>query len=588
MDLESIFPAPDRRSLAMTLNNVLAAPGFAGWSEGEPLDVQRMLYTAEGRPRLAVVSIAHLTDAQRMFFVTMLLNELLVWMRCQPGTASLRALLYMDEVFGYLPPTANPPSKLPLLTLLKQARAFGLGVVLATQNPVDLDYKALSNAGTWFLGRLQTERDKARVVDGLEGASSSAGVRFDRQRTEQILSGLKSRVFLMNNVHEDEPTVYQTRWTLSYLRGPLTRQQIQRLMQSRRSAPADVADSGATAVSSPRLAEAAAAAVAAPAVAPPSDAPAPMIPPEITQRYARAVATIPRSARLVYRPALLAVAQVHYVDRKSQTDHWQKVMRIHVLTNGAAGDPWEQSEPVASEQVTLEEEPLADARFAPLPSAATQVRQFDNWTKALRSFLYRTERLSLLYCAALKQYSQPNQRQGDFRVWIKDQARQQRDLAVEKLRQKYASRMESLEERLRKAQQRVEVEQGQSQEATISAAISLGTSMLGALFGRKLRSSSNVTRAGTSMRAARRAASQRGDISRAKENVEALEEDIRTLNQELEQEISELSTAWSVDQLEVETLEIKPRKTDITVEPVSLLWLPCAVDESGLTDPVWR
>src|SRR5690606_17255359 len=155
-----------------------------------------------------------------------LLNEVLAWMRSQPGTSSLRALLYMDEVFGYLPPTANPPTKTPLLTLLKQARAFGLGLVLATQNPVDLDYKALSNAGTWFLGRLQTERDKRRVLDGLEGATAAAGMGFDRRRIEQILSGVRSRVFLMNNVHEDEPVVFHTRWALSFLRGPLTREQI--------------------------------------------------------------------------------------------------------------------------------------------------------------------------------------------------------------------------------------------------------------------------------------------------------------------------------------------------------------------------
>ena len=171
LDLESFYPAKDRFALAMRLNNLLASPGFTAWLEGEPLDMQRLLYTPEGKPRVSIFSIAHLSDAERMFFVTLLLNQMLGWMRQQPGTTSLRALLYMDEIFGYLPPVANPASKAPMLTLLKQARAFGLGVVLATQNPVDLDYKALSNAGTWFIGRLQTERDKARVLDGLEGAS---------------------------------------------------------------------------------------------------------------------------------------------------------------------------------------------------------------------------------------------------------------------------------------------------------------------------------------------------------------------------------------------------------------------------------
>ena len=206
--------------------------------EGEPLDVGSLLHTPEGKPRVAIFSIAHLSDAERMFFVSLLLNQMLGWMRTQSGTTSLRALLYMDEIFGYFPPVANPPSKTPLLTLLKQARAFGVGVVLATQNPVDLDYKGLANTGTWFIGRLQTERDKARVLDGLEGAAGSAGQGFDRAAIERILSGLSSRVFLMNNVHEDHPVVFETRWAMSYLRGPLTRAQIKTLMDARRGAPA--------------------------------------------------------------------------------------------------------------------------------------------------------------------------------------------------------------------------------------------------------------------------------------------------------------------------------------------------------------
>ena len=189
VDLESFYPAKQRFKLSMTLNNLLASPGFAAWMEGEPLDIQRLLFTPQGRPRLSILSISHLSDAERMFFVTILCNEVISWMRRQSGTSSLRAILYMDEIFGYFPPSANPPSKTPMLTLLKQARAFGLGIVLATQNPVDLDYKGLANAGTWFLGRLQTERDKARVLDGLEGAAASSGAAFDRSQMERMLSG---------------------------------------------------------------------------------------------------------------------------------------------------------------------------------------------------------------------------------------------------------------------------------------------------------------------------------------------------------------------------------------------------------------
>ena len=238
MELDSFYPEKERMKLALALNGLLAAPGFASWLEGVPLDIATLLRTPEGKPRVAIMSIAHLSDAERMFFVSLLLNQVLGWMRAQSGTSSLRAILYMDEIFGFFPPVATPPSKQPLLTLLKQARAFGLGVLLATQNPVDLDYKGLSNAGTWLLGRLQTERDKARVLEGLEGVAAAAHASFDKRQIDTMLAGLGSRVFLMNNVHEDAPRLLESRWSMSYLRGPLTRDQIRKLMDGKRPATA--------------------------------------------------------------------------------------------------------------------------------------------------------------------------------------------------------------------------------------------------------------------------------------------------------------------------------------------------------------
>ena len=228
LDLETFFPARERQELALRFNSVLAAPGFDAWSAGEPLDAASLLFTPAGKPRIAIISVAHLDDQQRMLVVSLVLNAVLRWTRRQTGTSSLRALVYMDEVFGYLPPVANPPSKLPLLTLLKQARAFGVGLVLATQNPVDLDYKALSNTGTWFLGKLQTERDKARMLDGLEGVSSG----LDRQAIDRALSSLRGRVFLMHNVHEQSPIAFETRWALSYLRGPMGREELRRFAKA--------------------------------------------------------------------------------------------------------------------------------------------------------------------------------------------------------------------------------------------------------------------------------------------------------------------------------------------------------------------
>jgi hypothetical protein len=247
VDLDTFFPERERFELAMRLNAVLAAPGFEQWFDGEPLDPARLLYTADGRPRVVVFSIAHLGDPERMFFVTLLLHAMVGWMRTQTGTSSLRSILYMDEIAGYFPPVANPPSKPPLLTLLKQARAFGVGVVLATQNPVDLDYKGLSNIGTWFLGRLQTERDKERVLDGLQGTAAGT---LDRAGADRILSTLGKRVFLLHNVHEKAPVVFQTRWTLSYLRGPLSRDQI-RVLSRRAEAQAAVGGADPATAGSP-------------------------------------------------------------------------------------------------------------------------------------------------------------------------------------------------------------------------------------------------------------------------------------------------------------------------------------------------
>jgi hypothetical protein len=236
LDLESFYPAKERAQLAVRMNNLLASPGFNAWLEGVPLDVGQLLRSESGKPRVAIVSIAHLSETERMFFVSLLLNQVLDWVRTQSGTTSLRAVLYMDEIFGYFPPVAEPPSKRPLLTLLKQSRAFGLGILLATQNPVDLDYKGLANTGTWFLGRLQTERDKARVLEGLESASASAHAEFDKSEIDAMLSGLSQRIFLMHNVHEDAPVVFESRWAMSYLRGPLTRDQIKKLMDGKRPA----------------------------------------------------------------------------------------------------------------------------------------------------------------------------------------------------------------------------------------------------------------------------------------------------------------------------------------------------------------
>jgi len=347
MDVDSFFPSKDRFALAMKLNNLLAAPGFQAWLEGEALDVQQLLYASTGKPRLAIFSIAHLNDAERMFFVTLLLSQMVGWMRAQSGTTSLRAILYMDEIFGYLPPVANPPSKLPLMTLLKQARAFGLGVVLATQNPVDLDYKGLANTGTWFIGRLQTERDKARVLEGLEGASASAGKKFDKGRMEQTLAGLGSRIFLMNNVHEDEPVVFESRWCLSYLRGPLTRTQIKTLMDPQRAAHTSMAPTSSAAKPEKSVKGGA----------------RPMLPPDVPQYFVPIRGTKPAGSELVYAPMLLGSSQIRFTDSKSAIDTMQDINVLATITEGAVAVDWDHAGTAELALSDLEQTPENGAQF---------------------------------------------------------------------------------------------------------------------------------------------------------------------------------------------------------------------------------
>jgi hypothetical protein len=568
LDLESFFSSKDRFELAMTLNNLLASPSFAAWSQGDPLDVGRLLYTAEGKPRLAILSIAHLSDAERMFFVTVLLNEVIAWMRSQPGTGSLRALLYMDEVFGYFPPTANPPSKTPMLTLLKQARAYGLGVVLATQNPVDLDYKGLSNAGTWFLGRLQTERDKARVIEGLEGASAAAGAGFDRARIERILAGLGSRVFLMNNAHEDEAVVFHTRWALSYLRGPLTRAQIAQLMAERKeTAPPPAA---------PAASEA----------APAADSTRPVVPPEIEEYFLPAAGTAGARGRLVYRPAALGVATLHYTKARTEIDVWRSVAMLAPLGGDEAlRMPWEDAALLEGGAPDLDQEPEEGAQFSSLASDAARPATYVRWSKMLRTHLYRSCPLLVWRSTDPRAMSRPGESEGEFRGQLRQLLHEQRDLEIEKLRKRYAPKLAALGDRIRKAEQRIEREREQYRQQKMHTAVSIGATVLGALFGRKLGSVGNVGRATTAARGASRAARERGDVARAREDAEALEQQLRELEAELETRLEAIREQADDSKLVCEELPIRPRKSDLTIERVALVWTPWRVGEDGIAEP---
>jgi hypothetical protein len=577
LDVDAFFPSKDRFALAMTLNNLLAAPGFAAWMEGEPLDIGSFLFTRAGKPRVSIFSIAHLGDAERMFFVSLLLNQTVGWMRTQSGTTSLRALVYMDEIFGYFPPVANPPSKGPLLTLLKQARAFGVGVVLATQNPVDLDYKGLGNAGTWFIGRLQTERDKARVLDGLEGAAGGAGGRFDRSAMEATIAGLGNRVFLMNNVHDDAPVVFETRWAMSYLRGPLTRAQIKVLMDPRR-------DETAAAPSSPAASAAARAASPAPAATGGASA-RPVLPPDVPQHFL----PVRGAARdLVYEPMLLGVAQVRFSDPKRGVDVTQDVAVLARVTSGAVAVDWEQGTEAALAVGDLEAEPAAGAAFAELPAPAGKKKSYADWGRDFGGWLFRTRRLELYASPSLKQSSRPGESEGEFRARLQLAAREARDAAVETLRQKYAPKSAAIVDRLRRAQQAVERESGQATQQGLQVAISVGATLLGAFLGRKAVSATTLGRATTAARGAGRAMKEAQDISRAKETVESLEQQAADLDAEFKRESEALAAQMEPSREALETVALRPSKANISVKLVALAWAPYRRNAQGTSVPAWE
>ncbi|MDX2115481.1 MAG: DUF87 domain-containing protein [Planctomycetota bacterium] len=559
MELETVYPSSERFELALRLNSLVASPGFAAWTEGVALDLASLLYTPAGKPRMCIFSIAHLGDAERMFFVSLLLNQTLAWVRAQPGTTSLRALVYMDEIAGYVPPTANPPSKRPLLTLMKQARAFGVGVVLATQNPVDLDYKGLSNAGTWFLGRLQTERDKARVLDGLEGAMASASGGFDRAAIDSILSRLSARVFLMHNVHEDGPVIFQSRWAMSYLRGPLTRQQLRTLTQGRSGERAAPGASERPAAAAPAVVPASAGRGAA--------RERPVLPPDVPQFF------LPGgdAGGVRYAPLLMGSARIHYSDARMGIETDVMHCCLAPIVDGPVPVDWDRAEVTELTEGDLLREPAAGASFEPLPAEAGRARSYETWKKQLADALYRTQRLSLTAAPDLKMVARPGESGGDFRIRLRHAARERRDAAVAALRQKYAARLRALEERERRAAQAVEVQKDQASGASFRTAVSIGSAVLGAMFGRK---GGSVGRAATAARSSSRASQEARDVARAEETLAAVRAQRAELDAQMNAESDGVTAEIDAAQERVETLTLKPKKSAISVRAVVLVWKP--------------
>ncbi|HXG56897.1 MAG TPA: DUF87 domain-containing protein [Vicinamibacterales bacterium] len=561
LDLDAFFPRKDRFDLALQLNGILAAPGFDQWFEGEPLDLARLLRTKDGKPRVSIFSIAHLGDAERMFFVSLLLNQVVSWMRGQTGTSSLRAIIYMDEIAGYFPPVANPPSKQPLLTLLKQARGFGVGVVLATQNPVDLDYKGLANTGTWFIGRLQTDRDKARLLDGLEGAAAGA---IDRADADRLLSALPKRVFLLHNVHEPKPVVFQTRWTMSYLRGPMSREQIKQVQGSGvqgsevRGSQVQGARGQGSSVHGSR-----------------GEGVRPILPPGIEQYFVPdAAAGRTDVSAPVYAPVVLGAARVVFTDAKLGVDLSRDVVFAAPILEGPVAVDWQQAVPLDTPATTLQREPSSpDATFATLPPAAQQPRSYAAWSKSFSQWLSQSQRLSLMRHAETRLTSAPGEEERDFKGRVQDARRATRDLAVDAVRKKFATKRDALAERLRKAGAAIEREQQQATDSRTQTMLSFGAAALGAVLGRKVLNSGTIGRATTAARGVGRSMKEAGDVKRASETAESLRQQLQELDDSIRDETQRIGAAFDAP-VDIESVQVAPKRGHVSVQFVALGWQP--------------
>jgi len=571
MDLETVCPQKSRMDLAMKMNNLLASPGFSTWLEGEPLNIKRMLHTSEGKPRISIFSISHLGDAERMFFVSLLLNETLGWMRAQSGTTSLRALLYMDEIYGYLPPSAMPPSKKPMMTMLKQARAFGLGVLLATQNPVDLDYKALSNIGTWWLGRLQTERDKARVLDGLEGAAASNNSGFDRKKMEQLLAGLGNRIFLMNNVNDDAPTVFHVRWVMSYLTGPLARTQIKKLMD-------------------PKRAEIAAVKAAAPAPSP--DAPKPAAPKPLRPR-------LPKGARdffipagpgvpaneIHYVPAVIRIGEVRYEDSAKGVSGSEPVALMNPVDATSGNVDWTKhlELPNGLPVSQLGSEPVDGAAFTDLPQSLLDEKLWSKLEKEFVDWIYGNHRVTVYKSPLTGEMSNPGEAEGDFRARLVHAAHEARDAKVEALRTTYEKKIKALEEKIAKAMDLVEDQKAQANSAKMDTAMRVGSTILGALLGKRI----STTSGRGAMSGASKAWKESRDVARAEEKVDEYQEELEKIEADCEEQVEKLKAAMDPMNEKLETLTVTPLKKNCAAKAVGIAWMPYRVNAQPTLGAAW-
>jgi len=550
LPLKSFYPQNERLKLAMLLNNVLASPGFSAWIEGEKLDIQKLLYDEDAKPRVSILSIAHLNDQQRMFFVTLFLNKYIDWMRRQSGTPTLRTVLYMDEIFGFFPATSKPPSKEPMLLLLKQARAYGIGVVLATQNPIDLDYKGLSNIGSWFLGRLQTKQDKERVIDGLISSNSAS---LDKREIEELLSSIKSRTFLFKSAKEDDLTLFETRWVLSYLRGPITKQEIKKLMSDKKRRLKE----------EPKQEQKNNSSLEGLLKAPP------ILHEDIESYYLN---LSPHNQEPVYEPFMIFNAVVRFYNNSRGIDiESEYAFKIYLDERMNEFDFSELEEKEGEDKERCDKKPLKNASFYPLPSFISS-STFKEMKKEFSDFLYYNKKLELYRNRKLKIESNPDETLADFKIKIQEILKKRYEDEIEKLKEKYEEKEQKLGKRLRRAEDKLEKEQDDVTARTTDTILGFGMTLLDAFLGRKTIKRSTATRAAGSLRSAGRVFKEKEDVKRAEEEVKSIEEEIRKLDDELKEEIDSLEEKYNIENYEIETFYIKPRRSDIYDIDLFLCW----------------
>ncbi|MEX1296696.1 MAG: DUF87 domain-containing protein [Candidatus Limnocylindrales bacterium] len=556
LDLDGFYPPKDRAALALKLNGLLASPAFSSWNQGRPLDIASMLH-ADGRPQAAIVSVSHLTDTERMFVVTMILSKMVSWTRRQPGTGQLRALIYMDEVFGYVPPSAAPPAKKPILTILKQARAHGVGMVLSTQNPVDVDYKALSNAGTWMIGRLQTERDKARLLDGLTSATGEV----DRGAVDDAISALDKREFLFHSTRADAPERFSTRWAMSYLAGPLTRDQIKSLTGEVAREPAAVSSGASAAQAEPALAEDET--LVAPEVAEDVevfylDGAAP---------WAAEVGAVPGGTRLT--PALVTRVQMLFDDTKAdlrESVEWEALVPV-----GARAVDWSTAITVDYDSRDLRRDPPEGAAYVLTDAPIANKAFFRSATADLRNHLHRTQTVTLQANRELKLYSRIDESGSAFAERCREAADEAKDEEVRVIRDRLTARMDKLQVAIAKYEDRIEELEADVRDRRSQDLISIGSSVLGSILGGR---ASTTTIARSAGRAATRGGSSAQRIRTIENRIAEKHLALEDLEDDLQQAIADIDREWEERAAAIEPLEISLEKNDISVDEVSLLWLP--------------